>query len=329
MSAARSTRNEPASPVLQVTALRKSYRRGFFSRRGAPAVDDLDLTVQRGEIFALLGHNGAGKTTTMKAILGLIRPDAGRIAICGVDASRPESRTVVGYLPEAPYFHENLTAVELLEFHGKLLGLDRRARRERTERCLQLVGMAGERKRRLAACSKGQRQRLGLAQSLLGEPQLLILDEPQSGLDPLGRREVREIMLEQKRRGVTILFSSHIVPDVEAIADRVAILSHGRLVEVKDLRQRSPARVFDVWLGAPPPPVATAWRSCNELTVRQVEEGRWLISVHGPDALGRIIADCGRHDLGIYELQTESSGLEEEFLARLLAGKPQPEAASC
>ena len=228
------TRNEPPTLALELAGLCKSYRRGFFALRGKPAVWNLDLTVYRGEILALLGHNGAGKTTTMKAILGLIRPESGRIVICGQDASRPQARARVGYLPEAPYFHENLTAAELLDFHGKLLGLDRVQRRERTLACLQMVGMAAEHERRLGACSKGQRQRVGLAQALLGEPDLLILDEPQSGLDPLGRREVRDIMLAQKERGVTILFSSHIVPDVEAVADRVAVLGGGRLCEILD-----------------------------------------------------------------------------------------------
>lgn len=227
-------RNEPPAPVLQLSGLCKSYRQGFFGRRGKPAVVELDLTVARGEIFALLGHNGAGKTTTMKAILGLVRPERGRIAICGQDAADPAARASVGYLPESPTFHENLTAQELLDFHGKLLGLDRDRRHQRTEVCLQMVGMAAQRKRRLGACSKGQRQRIGLAQALLGEPELLILDEPQSGLDPLGRREVRELMLAQKQRGVTILFSSHIVPDVEAVADRIAVLSEGRLGEIID-----------------------------------------------------------------------------------------------
>jgi ABC-2 type transport system ATP-binding protein len=323
------TRNAPPGPALELSGLCKSYRQGFWSRRGQPAVQDLDLTVQPGEIFALLGHNGAGKTTTLKAILGLVRPDAGSITICGQDAGRPEARARVGYLPEAPYFHENLTAAELLEFHGKLLGLDRARRHERTGICLQMVGMERERRRRLGECSKGQRQRLGLAQALLGEPDLLILDEPQSGLDPLGRREVRDIMLEQKRRGVTIIFSSHIVPDVEAVADRVAMLSCGRLQEIKDLNRRPPARDFSVWVSPPPAEIGRSWQTQPDLHVQQQEMSRWQILASSPGALGRLLTDCDRHGLGIFDLQQQGGGLEEDFLGSLLSSRPQPEVASC
>jgi ABC-2 type transport system ATP-binding protein len=178
-------RNVSADPILTISGLRKSYRCGFWGRRAAPAVADVSLDVARGEIFALLGHNGAGKTTTLKAILGLIRPDRGQVTIAGVDAGDPRARACVGYLPESPYFHENLSAAELLEFYGQLLGLSRARRRQRTEACLAQVGMADEAGRRLRHCSKGMRQRIGLAQALLGEPDLLILDEPQSGLDPV------------------------------------------------------------------------------------------------------------------------------------------------
>jgi ABC-2 type transport system ATP-binding protein len=323
------TRFEPPAAVLQVEGLRKAYRQGFLGRRGRPAIAGLDLAVQPGEIFALLGHNGAGKTTTLKAILGLIRPDAGKITICGMDAGHRQARARVGYLPEAPYFHENLTAAELLDFHGKLLGLDRARRGQRADTCLQMVGMAQERRRRLGECSKGQRQRLGLAQALLGEPDLLILDEPQSGLDPLGRREVREIMLAQKRRGVTIIFSSHIVPDVEAVADRVAMLSQGRLQEIKDLNHRPPAGDFMVWVSTPPPEIGRSWLGRPDLHVQQREGSRWQILARNPGALGRLLTDCDQHDLGLFDLQQQGGGLEEQFLGNLLRSRPQPEVASC
>lgn len=329
MTAPKLIENRPPGSILTVAGLYKSYRQGFWGRRGEPAVADLDLQVERGEIVALLGHNGAGKTTTLKAILGLIRPDAGRISICGRDAARPEARAGVGYLPEAPNFHENLTAAELLDFHGKLLGLGREARRERAAQCLAMVSMASERNRRVGACSKGQRQRLGLAQALLGEPELLILDEPQSGLDPLGRREVREIMLAQQRRGVTILFSSHIVPDVEAVADRVAILSRGRVVEVKDLHRRPAAQAFQVWLGEPPPSLASAWRTRDDLTVREAQPGRWLVVAGGAGALGRLLTDCAQADVAVHDVQADRGGLEDEFLTRLRDGETEAEVVRC
>lgn len=329
------TRIPPVEPVLAVAGLTKTYRSGFWGRRGKPAVCELNLTVGRGEVVALLGHNGAGKTTTLKAILGLIRPDQGSVTICGRDASRPEARACVGYLPEAPYFHENLSAAELLDFHGKLLGLSRARRLERAERCLQMVGMADERRRRVGACSKGQRQRLGLAQALLGEPELLILDEPQSGLDPLGRREVREIMLAQRERGVTILFSSHIVPDVEAVADRVAILGQGRVLEVQDLRTRPAAGRLQAWLATPPADLGARWRAEPDLLVREVRDGRWLLEAIDVAVFARLLAECARHEVAVLDLQATTSSLEDTFLARLrgeapaAAAQPDREVVPC
>ena len=329
MSPRQPAGNRPSQAILTVANLRKSYRGGFWGRRGAPAVDALSLEVRRGEVFALLGHNGAGKTTTLKAILGLIRPDAGRIVIAGVDARDPAARARVGYLPEAPYFHENLSAAELLDFYGKLLGLSRARRRERAEACLEQVGMAGEAGRRLRHCSKGMRQRIGLAQALLGEPDLLILDEPQSGLDPIGRREVRDLLLAQKRRGVTIVFSSHIVPEVEAVADRVAVLRGGRLAEIKDLGERPPARTFRVVIGAPPGGGQVAGVLAEAaLTVTDRGPDRWRLDVLGAGPLGRLLCACEADGVMVREVQSSGGDLETEFLAGLGAA-PRMEVSSC
>jgi ABC-2 type transport system ATP-binding protein len=304
--------------VLAVADLRKSYRTGFWGRRGRPAVDGISFNVQRGEVFALLGHNGAGKTTTMKAALGLVRPEAGRITIAGVDARRPESRARVGYLPEAPYFHENLTAGELLDFYGKLLGLGRGDRRARAEACLEMVGMADAGKRRLGDCSKGMRQRIGLAQALLGEPELLILDEPQSGLDPLGRRQVREILLEQKRRGVTIVFSSHIVPDVEAVADRVAMIRHGRVDEIRDLNRRPTAGGFRAVVAAPTIDGDTAAAmGAPGLHVTDRHDDRWTVVAADAGALGRLCEAVHADGLAVIDIQRDGGDLESDFLAGL------------
>lgn len=315
--------------ILEVVGLKKSYRRGFWGRRGTAAVDDLSLEVRAGEVFALLGHNGAGKTTTLKAILGLIRPDAGRITIAGVDARDPAARARVGYLPEAPYFHENLSAAELLDFYGKLLGLARARRRERIAACLEQVGMAAEADRRLRHCSKGMRQRIGLAQALLGEPELLILDEPQSGLDPIGRREVRDLLLAQKQRGVTIVFSSHIVPDVEALADRVAVLSGGRLAEIKDLRHRPPARSFRAVIGAPARGGLLAEVLADgAVTVTAEEPDRWQLDIMGAGTLGRLLTACEADGVAVHEVHSGGGDLEAEFLAGLGAA-PRTEVSSC
>jgi ABC-2 type transport system ATP-binding protein len=330
MSHSPSIRNESPAPILAVRGLKKSYRQGFWGRRGRAAVADLALEVHRGEVFALLGHNGAGKTTTLKAILGLIRPDAGTITIDGIPATRPEARRSVGYLPETPYFHENLSATELLEFYAKLLGLPRATRSERIAHCLEQVAMADEAGRRLRDCSKGMRQRIGLAQALLGEPELLILDEPQSGLDPLGRRQVRDLLLAEKSRGTTIVFSSHIVPDVEAVADRVAMIRNGRLDQIKNLGQRPPARCFRVIasVAAGIPAELDAAQTDPQVTVTATTDDRWVVDVVGAGSLGRLLSACDQAGVPVIDVQARGGDLETEFLAGLGAGRPQ-EVASC
>jgi len=311
-------RNESTAAALVVADLRKSFRQGFLGRRGKPAVDGLGFTVQRGEIFALLGHNGAGKTTTLKSILGLVHPDEGTISIGGLDAGDPRSRARVGYLPESPYFHENLTCAELLDFYSRLLGLDSAQRRKQRQVCLEMVDMQDHADRRLGQCSKGMRQRIGLAQALLGQPELLILDEPQSGLDPLGRRLVREILLEQKRRGTTVVFSSHIVPDVELVADRVAMIRHGKLDEIKDLREAGTKRLFSATVSAPDEgsPLDIALKNPS-LTVTHRRPERWTVMAADPASLAELLTACTASGCAVHDVQTAGGDLESEFLAGL------------
>jgi ABC-2 type transport system ATP-binding protein len=211
--------------------LTKHYRNPWTLRtyRG---VQDLDLEVHRGEVMGYLGPNGAGKTTTLKLLTGLHRPTRGEAWLLGEPVDRTASRARIGFLPEQPYFYDYLSGLEYLEFAGRLSGLDAREALRRAARWLDRVGL-GERPRlRLRKYSKGMLQRLGLAAALIHEPELLILDEPMSDLDPFGRRDVRELVLEQRQRGTTVLFSSHILPDVEMLCDRVAIVFEGRLRRV-------------------------------------------------------------------------------------------------
>jgi ABC-2 type transport system ATP-binding protein len=201
-----------------------------FQRRSVVAVRDLNLQVSAGQIYGLLGPNGSGKSTTLKIILGLVSPTWGKTEIFGRDSNLVASREAVGFLPESPYFYKYLTGAETLRFYGKLCGLRGARLRSRVEELLELVGLTSARDRRLGSYSKGMLQRIGLAQALVQEPKLLVLDEPTAGVDPAGAREIRDLILDLKRRGITVLLSSHLLEQVQEICDRVGILANGVLV---------------------------------------------------------------------------------------------------
>ena len=225
---------EPAVAVLGVTKVFPVP----FQRRSVVAVRDLNLEVSSGQIYGLLGPNGSGKSTTLKILLGLVSPTRGKTEIFGRDSNLVESREAVGFLPESPYFYKYLTGAETLRFYGKLCGLRGAKLRSRVEELLELVGLTSARHRRLGGYSKGMLQRIGLAQALVQEPKLVVLDEPTAGVDPAGAREIRDLILDLKRRGITILLSSHLLGQVQEICDRVGILANGILVRegaVQDL----------------------------------------------------------------------------------------------
>jgi ABC-2 type transport system ATP-binding protein len=222
--------------ALSIEDLHKSFDPGLFERR-VDVLKGLSLEVRRGETFGFLGPNGAGKTTTIKAITGLIRPDRGRISVCGLPHDRLEARARIGFMAEQPYVYNHLTGREFLEFHAELLALPRARIGARVAEVLDLVSMTGHAGRAMRTFSKGMLQRLSLAQAMLGRPELLILDEPMSGLDPVGRRDVHDLILAEKERGATVFFSSHIIPDVETICDRVAILVDGTVRAVGEVRE--------------------------------------------------------------------------------------------
>lgn len=229
-------------PVIEVQDLRKTYRTPL-SRRLVEAVKGISFTVERGEIFGFVGPNGAGKTSTIRMLMGLIQPSGGAAAIFGHPVPSREARARLGFLPEAPYFYEYLTVVELLDLVGRLFGMDRRGRRARANHLIEMVGLERARKQPLKSFSKGMLQRAGIAQALMSDPELVVLDEPTSGLDPLGRKEVRDIILALHEAGKTVFFSSHILADVEQIADRVAILVRGKLHEVGRIAELIDRRV--------------------------------------------------------------------------------------
>ena len=215
--------------ILRFEHVAKSLPHGFWLRR-RPVLRDVNLEVYAGEVYGFLGPNGSGKTTSVKCLLGLLRVDAGVIEIFGEPGAGATARQRLGYLPEQPYFYPHLTGRELLDYFARLFGLDVVERARRSRRFLELVGLAAEADTPISQYSKGMLQRIGLAQALINEPELVVLDEPMSGLDPIGRREIKDIIIALRERGTTVFFSSHILADAEALCDRVGLLFDGRIL---------------------------------------------------------------------------------------------------
>ena len=310
-----------AGEALRVIDLSKIYRSGFLRRR-IRAIDGVSFTVPYGGVFALLGHNGAGKTTTINCVLDLVRPDRGEVEILGHDHRDRRSRSRLGYLPERPYFFDHLNGYELLRFYAQLLEIPARDQRRRIDEVLARTEMTAHASRRLKKYSKGMLQRIGLAQALIGDPELLILDEPMSGLDPLGRRQVRDLLVELKNQGKTIILSSHIVPDLEVLADRVAILAHGRVVANQSLTELQAQPAYRVTLSRP----ARAdddwqWPAWVDLGCGvQVQSDRPEGTVRhyaAPDVedLRGLLEQCRREHIRVGRIEPAGSGLEDLFLA--------------
>ena len=221
--------------AIETRGLTKDYSTGFWRKRPHRVLDGLDLEIERGEVFGFLGPNGACKTTTLKLLLQLVYPTAGGGEILGRPIGDIGVKRRLGYLPESPYFYDSLTAEELLVYFAMLFGYSGRDGRDRAGRLLDELGIGPERRWPLRKFSKGMLQRVGIAQALINDPELIIFDEPMSGLDPLGRRDVRALILRLRDRGCTVFFSSHVLSDAEALCSRVAILAHGRLVAAGSL----------------------------------------------------------------------------------------------
>jgi ABC-2 type transport system ATP-binding protein len=296
-------------PAIQVRGLCKVYGR-------LVAVDDVSLTMYRGEAFGFLGPNGAGKSTVVKVLTGLIAPTAGVVRVLGHPVTHLEPRRRVGYLPELPNFHRWLRAREFLEFHGRLYGLRDAALRQRCAETLELVGLAGRDRQKLGTFSRGMLQRIGLAQALLNRPDLLILDEPASGLDPIGQRDMREVVLRLKREGMSIFLNSHQLADVEVICDRVAIINRGRILKVGP-----PDSLFDepVTLDVRVNAVSTELlRRLGAVALAVQQDGadshRLLIEVRGDEDtadVAAVIHACGAR---LYTLAPRRRSLEQLFL---------------
>src|SRR6266571_3643720 len=238
--------------AIEILGLEKTYTVGFWRKKPKQALKPLHLKVEDGEIFGFLGPNGAGKTTTLKLLMGLVFPTAGTARILGMAIDDPRMKAQIGFLPEQPYFYDYLTAGELLNYSGQLSGVNAKLRSRRVSEVLNLVGLPDVGGMQLRKFSKGMLQRVGIAQAVLHNPKLVFFDEPMSGLDPMGRREVRDLMEQLKHEGKTVFFSTHILSDAEALCDRVAIIHKGELRgvgAVEDLTATVKGKVEVIWQG--------------------------------------------------------------------------------
>jgi ABC-2 type transport system ATP-binding protein len=242
--------------AIEILGFQKNYTVGFWRKRQKAGLQPLYLNVEQNEIFGFLGPNGAGKTTTLKLLLGLIFPTAGAARILGMDWREPKVKNLIGFLPEQPYFYDHLSAPELLEYYAQLSGVPVAERKRRVAALLEKVKLADTGKLQLRKFSKGMLQRVGIAQAILHDPQVVILDEPMSGLDPMGRREVRDLIQSLKDEGKTIFFSTHILADAESLCDRVAVIHKGELRGVGVVSElvtsaENANRTEVLWNGAP------------------------------------------------------------------------------
>jgi ABC-2 type transport system ATP-binding protein len=242
--------------AIEILGLEKTYSVGFWRKKPKYALRPLNLMVEDGEVFGFLGANGAGKTTTLKLLMGLIFPTRGSARILGMEIADPRMKAQIGFLPEQPYFYDYLTARELLEYYGQLSGMDPKHRSRKVNEVLQRVGLPDVGGTQLRKFSKGMLQRVGIAQAILHDPKVVFLDEPMSGLDPMGRREVRDLIAQLKHEGKTVFFSTHILSDAETLCDRVGIIHQGELRGVgivADLTSSVHGKVEVVWQGTSVP----------------------------------------------------------------------------
>jgi len=310
--------------AIQTEALTKHYSVGFWRPRPYLALDGVTLSVGRGEVFGFLGPNGAGKTTTLKLLMQLIYPTSGVARILGLPVGSSELKRRIGYLPENPYFYDHLTAEELLQYFASLFGFAAAERRQRASRLLDEVGIGAERRLQLRKFSKGMLQRVGIAQALLNDPEVVFFDEPMSGLDPLGRREIRQLILRLRDRGCTVFFSSHVLSDAEALCNRVAIVARGRLVTSGPLAEILAFKVHGwelVMSHVPPQALACALKDGRVTKALPIGEDRYALDLPLDTPPERLMADLSGVGARLVSLNPLRETLEDFFVRQVAAVK--------
>jgi ABC-2 type transport system ATP-binding protein len=304
-------------PVVEIENLTKDFLVGFWKKRPVRALDNLNLEVHEGEIFGFLGPNGAGKSTTLKILMNLLHSTSGEARILGRSVDSVSMHQKIGYLPENPYFYDYLTPEELLTYVGRLFGFRQPELSGKVDSLLENVGLAEARSVQLRKFSKGMVQRIGIAQAIINDPEVVFLDEPMSGLDPLGRMEVRRIITTLKAGGVTVFFSSHILPDVEALCDRVAILNKGKLQEVGNLDDILKVRIEGhevILAGWATDTLEAIQGACEEV---KVMGERLRLRVSNPAQMEKVLAIVFSHKLELISLNPIRPSLEEYFFQEL------------
>jgi len=311
----------PAEALIEVRDLKKTFRIGFFGRR-VEAVRGVSFEVRRGEIFGFLGPNGAGKTTTIKMLTGLIEPTAGEAFLFGRRVPSPEARQSIGFLPENPYVYPYLTPREFVELSGRLSGMRGRALARRADEVLDQVSIAYAADRQVRRLSKGMLQRTGLAAALVSDPEMLILDEPMSGLDPVGRKEVKDLIFAERDRGRTIFFSTHILGDVEAMCDRVAILREGEVVVSGALRQLLRGEVLgtEITLAGAGEALCAELDAEDGLTVSRRPDAV-VVSCDGDARVGEVLKKALAAGAQVVEVSRHRETLEDLFMRQALQGR--------
>jgi ABC-2 type transport system ATP-binding protein len=313
-------------PAIEIDGLTKDYRVGFWKTRTKRAVNSLNLQVEPGEVFGLLGPNGAGKTTTLKILFRLVFPTSGTARILGKGLDDTAVHQRVGYLPEHPYFYDHLTPEELLNYTGRLFGLGKEELRRRASRLLDRVGLAEYRHLPLRRASKGMVQRAGIAQALINDPEVIFLDEPMTGLDPIGRREVRDLILHLREEKKTVFFSTHILSDAETLCDRVAILNRGQLQGCGELRQilSLGVSITELILENPGDSVLAELQDLVTSTVRTGDRVR--LEIREGANIEKALAIVLHGGAKVVSLNPVKMSLEDYFLSRISATEPEPAA---
>jgi ABC-2 type transport system ATP-binding protein len=304
--------------ILRTEKLSKTFEVGVRRRR-VRAVKDLDLSVEDGEIFGFVGPNGAGKTTTIKMLMGLIFPTSGKAFIYDAPIPSPEAKRRIGFLPENPSYYEFLTGREALRFFGQLSDVASTDLPRRTEELLGMVGLSDAADRQIRKYSKGMQQRLGIAQALVGDPSFVVLDEPMSGLDPIGRKDVRDLILELRRQGKTVIFSTHILPDVEALADRVGVILGGELRDVGRITDLLSPRIRSVEVVIDVPEGAREAVSPGKLVSR--DQSRLGLSFADLGSANHAVAAALASGAELVSMVPHRETLEDFFVRRLEEGK--------